>query len=79
MKNNKQTSPKVAKIASKILKDGRTSKDSKSSAGSALSQAGNGKQTSIKIAKTSSNNLKSKTTSKNTKKVSGSALSQTKK
>lgn len=34
----KKTSPKVAKIASRILKDGRTSKASKSVAGSALSQ-----------------------------------------
>ena len=34
----KKTSPKVAKIASRILKDGRTSKASKSGAGSALSQ-----------------------------------------
>lgn len=37
--NSKQTSPKVASIASKVLRDGRTSKASKSAAGSALSQA----------------------------------------
>ncbi len=37
-KNSKQTSTKVAKTASKILRDGRTSKASKSVAGSALSQ-----------------------------------------
>jgi hypothetical protein len=36
--NKKQTSKKVATKASKILKDGRFSKDSKSVAGSALSQ-----------------------------------------
>jgi len=34
----KVTSKKVASKASKVLKDGRTSKDSKSAAGSALSQ-----------------------------------------
>lgn len=34
----KTTSPKVAKKASKVLKDDRTGNDSKSSAGSALSQ-----------------------------------------
>ncbi len=34
----KVTSKKVAKKASKVLRDGRTSKDSKSVAGSALSQ-----------------------------------------
>jgi len=35
---SKVTSKKVATKASKVLKDGRTSKDSKSVAGSALSQ-----------------------------------------
>lgn len=43
MANKKQTSPKVAKIASKILHDGRTSKSSKAVAGSALSQTKKGK------------------------------------
>lgn len=36
--STKKTSLKVAKTASKILRDGRTSKSSKSVAGSALSQ-----------------------------------------
>ena len=40
----KATSPKVAKTASKILRDGRTSKASKSVAGSALSQREKKKQ-----------------------------------
>jgi hypothetical protein len=35
----KVTSPEAAKAASKVLRDGRTSKDSKTAAGSALSQA----------------------------------------
>ena len=35
---NKVTSKKVAKVASKVLRDGRTSKASKTVAGSALSQ-----------------------------------------
>jgi hypothetical protein len=35
---NKTTSKKAASSASKVLKDGRTGKDSKSAAGSALSQ-----------------------------------------
>lgn len=34
----KVTSPKVAKKSSKVLRDGRTGKNSKSAAGSALSQ-----------------------------------------
>lgn len=36
--SKKTTSPKAAKAASKVLKDGRTGKDSKTAAGSALSQ-----------------------------------------
>lgn len=39
MANRKQTSRKVASKASKILRDGRSSKASKSVAGSALSQS----------------------------------------
>ena len=38
MANRKQTSKAVASTASKILRDGRFSKASKSAAGSALSQ-----------------------------------------
>ncbi len=38
MAKSKVTSKKVAKLASKVLRDGRTSKASKSVAGSALSQ-----------------------------------------
>ena len=40
----KATSPKVAKIASKNQRDGRTSKASKSVAGSALGQREKGKK-----------------------------------
>ncbi|MEJ7892935.1 MAG: hypothetical protein WKF94_09865 [Solirubrobacteraceae bacterium] len=36
--SRKTTSPKAAKAASKVLRDGRTSKASKTAAGSALSQ-----------------------------------------
>ncbi len=38
----KVTSKKVASKASKVLRDGRTGKDSKSAAGSALAQTGKG-------------------------------------
>ena len=38
---NKVTRPKAAKAASKVLRDGRTSKTSKTAAGGALSQAPN--------------------------------------
>jgi hypothetical protein len=40
MPNKKQTSPRVAKIASKVLQDDRFSDKAKSAAGSALAQAG---------------------------------------
>ncbi len=39
MANKKQTSTKVAKIASKVLKSSKSSKTDKALAGSALSQA----------------------------------------
>lgn len=38
MANSKQTSKRVASIASKVLRDGRTSRNSKSAAASALAQ-----------------------------------------
>jgi hypothetical protein len=41
---DKRTSPKAAAAASKVLRDGRTSKTSKTAAGSALSQAGKPKK-----------------------------------
>lgn len=43
-KNSKQTSKSVATKASKILKDGRYGKNSKSVAGSALAQTKPGKK-----------------------------------
>lgn len=39
MAKQRRTSRKAAKAASKVLRDGRTGKDSKRAAGSALSQA----------------------------------------
>lgn len=41
---NKKTSAKAASAASKVLRDGRTSKSSKTAAGSALSQRGGTKK-----------------------------------
>lgn len=46
-KNTKQTSKSVATKASKILRDGRYGKDSKSVAGSALAQTRKGKQSQL--------------------------------
>lgn len=42
--NNKQTSKRVASISSKMLRDNRYSKNAKSAAGSALSQASKSKK-----------------------------------
>lgn len=39
MAKQRRTSPTAARAASKVLRDGRTGKDSKRAAGSALSQA----------------------------------------
>lgn len=47
---NKVTRPKAAKAASKVLRDGRTSKVSKTAAGSALAQVP-AKRTAIKRSK----------------------------
>jgi len=42
--SHKVTSPDAAKAASKVLRDGRTSKTSKTAAGSALAQTPNKKK-----------------------------------
>ena len=44
MAKDEKTSPKAATAASKVLRSGSTSKDSKTAAGSALSQAPDGKK-----------------------------------
>ncbi|MHB1316175.1 MAG: hypothetical protein ACYCX2_11990 [Christensenellales bacterium] len=79
MANKKQTTQKAAQEASKILKDGRYSNDSKSVTGSTLSQTGTvKKQTSSKVAHKASNILNDVHYSTHSKSVAGSALSQTK-
>jgi hypothetical protein len=76
----KQTSEKAASAASKVLRDGRTSDDSKSAGGSALSQAGkkSNKTTGGKAAEKASKVLQSGDTGKKSKKAAASALSQKK-
>ena len=44
MPKSKTTGPKAAKAASSVMRDGRTSKKSKTAAGSALSQVAKGKR-----------------------------------
>ena len=77
---NKTTSKEAASAASKVIADGRTSKDSKSAGGSALSQASKTttKSTGKKAAAKASDVLQSKDTGKNSKKAAGSALAQKK-
>jgi len=76
-KIRKVTSKKVASAASKVLRDGRTLKISKTVAWSVLSQTkAPNKTTSKKAASAASKVLKSKSTSRRSKSVAGSALSQ---
>ncbi len=76
----KQTSKKTASAASKVLRDGRTSDNSKSAGGSALSQADkkSNKTTGDKAAGKSSKVLQTDETGKKSKKAAASALTQKK-
>lgn len=77
MAKSKQTSKKAASSASKTLKDKSTGDDSKSGAGSALSQRKSPeKKTSESAAKSASKVLEDGRTSNNSKTAAGSALSQ---
>ena len=79
MSNSKKTTgKKAATAASKTLTDGRTSDDSKSASGSALSQADKSttKQTSDKAAASASDVLQSGDTGAKSKTAAASALAQ---
>lgn len=77
-KNSGVTSQPVAKKASQTLSSGSTGKQSKSAAGSALSQTGAPKkETSPKAATAASKTLTDGRTSKASKSAAGSALAQT--
>lgn len=75
---NKKTGDKAASAASNVLRDGRTSKESKSAAASALSQADKTaiKTTSDDVAEKASDVMASEKTGKKSKTAAGSALSQ---
>ncbi|MEJ7848370.1 MAG: hypothetical protein WKF92_09800 [Pyrinomonadaceae bacterium] len=76
----KGTSPKVAKLASTVLKSGSTSKSSKRVAGSTLTQSKAPKErTSASVAKVASKVLQDGRTSSASKSAAGSALAQRKK
>jgi hypothetical protein len=76
--NSKHTGAEAATAASKVLQDGRTSDDSKTVAGSALSQADTSvaKNTSEEVAAIASGVLQSDDTGDNSKTAAASALSQ---
>lgn len=77
MPNRKVTSKKVATKASMTLQRKSTSANSKTAAGSALSQTNTPKkQTSAKAATAASKTLRDGRTSKTSKSAAGSALSQ---
>jgi len=77
--SGKRTGKKAASDASDVLRDGRTSADRKSAAGSALSQAGkagDSKHTSSNAAEAASDVLQNTSTGPKSKSAAGSALSQ---
>lgn len=77
--SGKRTGKKAASDASHVLRDGRTSAESKSAAGSTLSQAGKGgksKHTSDDAAEAASEVLQDKSTGPKSKSAAASALSQ---
>lgn len=78
MSNSKHTGKEAASAASDVMQDGRTADDSKSAAGSALSQAdkSSDKSTGDAAASKASDNLQSDDTGDKTKTSSASALSQ---
>jgi hypothetical protein len=77
--DEKSTSPRAAEAASDVLRDGRTADKSKSAAGSALSQAGEGgedKSTSQQAASAASDVMQDESTGSKSKTAAASALSQ---
>jgi len=78
-KNTKQSSPKVAKLASETLRDPHASKIAKSLAASTLAQTSTGKQTSAEMEAKAGRVLQSEKYSEETKTLAGSVVSQSNK
>jgi len=74
--NNKQTSPRVASVASKTLRSPSSSAVQRSMAGSALRQAGAPAQTGAKVEGTASRALDNPRSAKVTQTLAGSVVSQ---
>jgi len=75
-KNTKQSSAKVAKLASETLRDPHASAIAKSLAASTLAQANTGKQTSAEMEAKAGRVLQSEKYSEETKTLAGSVVSQ---
>lgn len=75
-KNTKQTSPKVAKLASETLRDPHASAIAKSLAASTLSQASSTKETGKAMETKASQVLQSEKYSETTRTLAASILSQ---
>lgn len=72
----KVTSPEIAKLAQAILRDPNRSKDEKSLAASALSQADEDKETTKRLETLASKAVNDKDTAPDVKRVAASVLSQ---
>jgi len=78
-KNNKQTSPQIASLASNTLHDSNASKVAKSLAASLISQTNTGKQTGADLETRASKVLQSLKNSDDTKSLAASVLTQSNK
>jgi hypothetical protein len=76
MAKSEVTSRRAASVASKVLRDGGSSKSAKSAAGSALSQRSTTNTTSSRAATAASKALNSSGSSKSARTAAGSALTQ---
>ena len=76
MQNSKQSSSKMASLASSVLTDDGSSKIQKTLAGSVLSQAGTSRQTGAEMESIASQVLQSDKYNDTTKSLAASVLSQ---
>ena len=74
--NSKKTSPSIASLASKTLRNPGASKIAKTVAGSALSQAGSARQTGAAVEARASKALRTGVAGVTTRKLAGSVVSQ---
>tara|TARA_R110000850_G_scaffold156054_1_gene280295 strand:- start:366 stop:611 length:246 start_codon:yes stop_codon:yes gene_type:complete len=79
MINRKQSSKKMASLASSVLTDSSTSQIQKTLAGSVLSQTGSSNQTGDKLEQVASSVMKSDKYNDTTKSLAASILSQSNK